>query len=333
MRNRVFRLLSLLLIPLLAAGLLAADSLSARAAEQPAQPPAVPVLTPEQPEEETTPGEETPGEDKGLPFAREEAAGRYEAWSAGHPDWTQAQVVLWVNMELDRPFYTDTDVVEQPDSLTVLVNKYHALPADYVPELEALGYGYGSGSLRPQAAAAFRAMADAAWADGISLRSVSAYRSYSQQSSTYNRWLSQDRQSSVDTYSARPGFSEHQTALALDINVASLKAHFENTPAYAWLAEHCAEYGFVLRYPQGKEHITGYQFEPWHYRYVGQEIAQVCMEHGLTLEEYFALQPAQGAEPAEEEPAAAPETAQAGSAAPEQAAAPAPQPDPDLPTI
>ena len=307
MRNRVFRLLSLLLIPLLAAGLLAADSLSARAAEQPAQPPAVPVLTPEQPEEET-PGEGAVGEDECLPFAREEAAGRYEAWSAAHPDWTQAQVVLWVNMELDRPFYTDTDVVEQPDSLTVLVNKYHALPADYVPELEALGYGYGSGSLRPQAAAAFRAMADAAWADGISLRSVSAYRSYSQQSSTYNRWLSQDRQSSVDTYSARPGFSEHQTALALDINVASLKAHFENTPAYAWLAEHCAEYGFVLRYPQGKEHITGYQFEPWHYRYVGQEIAQVCMEHGLTLEEYFALQPAQSepdqqtAAPAAEQP-------------------------------
>ena len=307
MRNRVFRLLSLLLIPLLAAGLLAADSLSARAAEQPAQPPAVPVLTPEQPEEET-PGEGAVGEDECLPFAREAAAGRYEAWSAAHPDWTQAQVVLWVNMELDRPFYTGTDVVEQPDSLTVLVNKYHALPADYVPELEALGYGYGSGSLRPQAAAAFRAMADAAWADGISLRSVSAYRSYSQQSSTYNRWLSQDRQSSVDTYAARPGFSEHQTALALDINVASLKAHFENTPAYAWLAEHCAEYGFVLRYPQGKEHITGYQFEPWHYRYVGQEIAQVCMEHGLTLEEYFALQPAQSepdqqtAAPAAEQP-------------------------------
>lgn len=319
MRNRVFRLLSLLLIPLLAAGLLAADSLSARAAEQPAQPPAVPVLTPEQPEEET-PGEGAVGEDECLPFAREEAAGRYEAWSAAHPDWTQAQVVLWVNMELDRPFYTGTDVVEQPDSLTVLVNKYHALPADYVPELEALGYGYGSGSLRPQAAAAFRAMADAAWADGISLRSVSAYRSYSQQSSTYNRWLSQDRQSSVDTYSARPGFSEHQTALALDINVASLKAHFENTPAYAWLAEHCAEYGFVLRYPQGKEHITGYQFEPWHYRYVGQEIAQVCMEHGLTLEEYFALQPAQSepdqqtAAPAAEQPALS-------------------KPDPELPLI
>ena len=176
-------------------------------------------------------------------------------------------------------------------------------------------------------------MADAAWADGISLRSVSAYRSYSQQSSTYNRWLSQDRQSSVDTYSARPGFSEHQTALALDINVASLKVHFENTPAYAWLAEHCAEYGFVLRYPQGKEHITGYQFEPWHYRYVGVEVAQVCMDRGLTLEEYFALRPAQEEEPEAAPEAADPEPAQTESAAPAQPVAPDPQPDPDLPMI
>ena len=195
--------------------------------------------------------------------------------------------------------------------------------ADYVPELESVGAGYGSGSLRPQAAAAFRAMADAARADGISLRSVSAYRSYARQESTYNRWLSQDSQASVDTYSARPGASEHQTGLALDINVASLKAHFEDTPAYAWLAEHCAEYGFILRYPQGKEHITGYQFEPWHYRYVGVEVAQVCMDRGLTLEEYFALRPAQEAEPAAEGPAAAPE----------EAVDPAPQPDPDLPMI
>lgn len=268
-----------------------------------------------------------------LPFYRPELAGRYGACQAAHPDWTAARSVLWVNMELDHPFYTGTDTVEQPDSLTVLVNKYRLLPADYAPQVESVGASYGSGSLRPQAAAAFRAMADAARADGISLRSVSAYRSYARQESTYNRWLSQDSQASVDTYSARPGASEHQTGLALDINVASLKAHFEDTPAYAWLAEHCAEYGFILRYPQGKEHITGYQFEPWHYRYVGVEVAQVCMDRGLTLEEYFALRPAQEEEPEAAPEAADPEPAQTESAAPAQPVAPDPQPDPDLPMI
>ena len=95
----------------------------------------------------------------------------------------------------------------------------------------------------------------------------------------------------MDTFSARPGHSEHQTGLALDINVASSSAHFENTPAFAWLKEHCAQYGFILRYDQGKEDITGYRFEPWHYRYVGVETAQAVMEQGLAYEEYLALQP------------------------------------------
>ena len=226
-----------------------------------------------------------------LPNSYPEYESRYLAWGEEHPELSPEQVVLAVNIGLDGAFYEDTDVVSNPDSPTVLVNKYHALPQDYVPQLEALGSGYGSGSLQPEAAAAFRAMADAAREDGISLRSVSAYRSYARQKTLYSRYLSYDSQASVDSYSARPGFSEHQTALALDINVASLSAHFENTPAYAWLSEHCAQYGFILRYPQGKEDLTGYRFEPWHYRYVGTEIAQVCMSQGLTYEEYIALQP------------------------------------------
>ncbi len=308
------RLLSLLLLPPLAAGMLAAGALTTRAADQEQERFTISSisLTPAQASSDASP--------ESLPFARPDRMERYQAWAEANPDWTAAQTVLWVNMDRDRPFYTDPDTVEQPDSLTVLVNKYHLLSADYVPELESVGAGYGSGSLRPQAADAFRAMADAARADGISLRSVSAYRSYDRQESIYRRYLSQDSQSSVDTYSARPGSSEHQTGLALDINVASLKAHFEDTPAYAWLVEHCAEFGFVLRYPQGKESITGYQFEPWHYRYVGREIAQVCMDQNLTLEEYFALQPTQS-EP--DQKTAAPTAEQPAP----------PKPDPDLPLI
>ena len=85
---------------------------------------------------------------------------------------------------------------------------------------------------------------------------------------------------------------EHQTGLALDINTASLSDHFEETEEYAWLVENSWRYGFILRFPEGKEEITGYQFEPWHYRYVGPAAARVCYENGWTLEEYHARQPA-----------------------------------------
>ena len=224
-----------------------------------------------------------------LPNGRADRLDRYSAWAASHPELDAAAVALRVNMDWDRTFYTQIQAVTDPTSLTALVNKQYALSAEYVPELEVLGGNYGVGSLHPTAAAAFRAMADAAWADGISLRSVSAYRSYSTQSGLYNSYLRQDSRASVDTYSARPGHSEHQTGLAVDINVASTGAHFENTPAFAWLKAHCAEYGYILRYDKGQEHITGFRFEPWHYRYVGKEIAETVMSWGISYEEYLAL--------------------------------------------
>ena len=228
-----------------------------------------------------------------LPNCREERLDRYAACLQDHPELSPQEVVLQVNMDLDRPFYQDPEVLSLSSGsgdTQILVNKYHALPSDYIPQLVPLT-GLGSGSLTPEAAEAFSAMVQAAREDGVSLRSKSSYRSYATQRTTYNRNLSLYSQSFTDTFSARPGHSEHQTGLAVDINSASMLDHFERTPAYAWLQEHCAQYGFLLRYPEGKDHITGYRFEPWHYRYVGREIAAVCMEEGLTLEEYFAAQP------------------------------------------
>lgn len=226
-----------------------------------------------------------------LPNARTGRLDRYLAWAEAHPEDTWENTVFSVNADRDLAFYSTVSEITDPSSTAALVNKHYALPAGYVPELEALGYPYGSGSLRPEAAQAFRAMADAARTEGVSLRGVSAYRSYASQKITYNNYLKKYRQSVVDNFSARPGHSEHQTGLALDINVASSKAHFENTRAFAWLKEHCAEYGFILRYDQGKEAVTGYRFEPWHYRYVGVDVAKACMEQGLCYEEYLALQP------------------------------------------
>lgn len=224
-----------------------------------------------------------------LPNGLSDRLDRYSAWAANYPEIDAKTVVLQVNMDRDQAFYSQIQEIADPSSLTVLVNKHYVLSAGYVPELEVLGSRYGSGSLRPEAAAAFRAMADAARADGISLRSVSAYRSYNTQKSLYNNYLKQYKRATVDTFSARPGHSEHQTGLALDINVARTSAHFENTAAFAWLKAHCAEYGFILRYDQGQEAITGFRFEPWHYRYVGQEIASAVMSWGISYEEYVAL--------------------------------------------
>lgn len=226
-----------------------------------------------------------------LPNARTGRLDRYLAWMEAHPEDAPEKAVFSVNADRDLAFYSAVTETADPSGLTALVNKHYALPAGYVPELEALGAGYGYGSLRPEAAQAFRAMADAARAEGVSLRSVSAYRSYGSQKVTYNNYLKKYKRSVVDNFSARPGHSEHQTGLALDINVASSKARFENTKAFAWLKAHCAEYGFILRYDQGKEAVTGYRFEPWHYRYVGVDIAKVCMEQGLCYEEYLALLP------------------------------------------
>ena len=229
-----------------------------------------------------------------LPNCSPELLERCLAYARTAPDLSPEQVVLQVRIGLDRPFYTSMEEVQILEDPAVLVNKYHPLPADYVPELEPLGSSYGSGALAPAAAQAFRQMADAARLEGVSLRSVSAYRSYATQERLYRDYLSQGSQRWVDTFSARPGHSEHQTGLALDINVARISAHFEDTAEFAWLQEHCAEYGFILRYPEGKDDLTGYRFEPWHYRYVGTEIAQACTEGELTLEEYTASLPVSG---------------------------------------
>lgn len=121
--------------------------------------------------------------------------------------------------------------------------------------------------------------------NGISLNIVSGYRTYSYQKKIYEKYSARDTMSEADTYSARPGHSEHQTGLAFDVNMAS--DEFDGTPEAIWLAQHCHEYGFVIRFPKDKEDITGYQYEPWHIRYVGVELATYLYNNNLCLEEYF----------------------------------------------
>ena len=131
-------------------------------------------------------------------------------------------------------------------------------------------------------------MQQAAAAEGINIWICSGYRSYSYQQQLYDNYVAQDGKEEADRYSARPGHSEHQTGLAIDVNDAG--SDFDGTPEAAWLAAHCADYGFIIRYKQGKESSTGYMAESWHIRYLGD--AELCRKidaSGLSLEEYLGI--------------------------------------------
>jgi D-alanyl-D-alanine carboxypeptidase len=174
------------------------------------------------------------------------------------------------------------------------VNKRRPLvPAGWAPaELETVE-GH---RLRPEAAGAARELLAAARADGAGVVLLSGYRSYDEQVTTYAGWVAQQGREAADTVSARPGHSEHQTGLALDVGEGGpcdLRACFAGTATAAWVAEHAPEHGFVVRYPPGQEPVTGYAHEPWHLRYLGPERAQALARSGAaTLEEFSGLGPA-----------------------------------------
>lgn len=136
-----------------------------------------------------------------------------------------------------------------------------------------------------EAAEAFMRMSDAASAEGVTVKVVSGYRDKVYQEGLYNTYAANNGVQEADTYSARPRHSEHETGLCCDIN--DVNASFEYTQAFQWLQQNGAEYGYILRYPKGKEGITGYIYEPWHWRYVGKETAIAVKNSGLTYDEYY----------------------------------------------
>jgi zinc D-Ala-D-Ala carboxypeptidase len=176
---------------------------------------------------------------------------------------------------------------EEAGSVTVVVNKKHRLPEGYSPAT----VNFKSGSLRSVAAEAAQKLFDAALNAGYQPKLVSGYRSFSQQTVVYNGYVEQDGQANADTYSARPGHSEHQTGLAMDVGNANgeceLNSCFGSTALGIWIAQNAHTYGFIIRYPLGKEEFTGYQYEPWHLRYVGIDVAAKIYERKVTLDEYF----------------------------------------------
>ena len=157
----------------------------------------------------------------------------------------------------------------------LIANKTYPLPSTYNPGVD------------PVANTALQKMFAAAKTDGLDLFVRSGFRSYATQKNLYNNYVARDGKAEADRYSARPGHSEHQTGLGFDINKAN--SSFEGTPEAIWLAENCHKYGFIIRYPKGKEHITGYIYEPWHVRYLGVDNATDVYNSGLCLEEYLGI--------------------------------------------
>jgi D-alanyl-D-alanine carboxypeptidase len=187
--------------------------------------------------------------------------------------------------------------IDDPNSLWVVVNKQRPLnPADYYPpDLRAPQVPYGAYDQRTEAATAVEQMFAAFLAEtGQEMESISGFRSYDSQVSTYNGWVNQLGQAQADLVSARPGHSEHQTGLAIDIASVpancSLEECFAQTAQAQWAAANAYRFGFILRYPADKTPITGYAYEPWHFRYVGVALATEMHDTGVTtLEEYFGL--------------------------------------------
>ena len=200
------------------------------------------------------------------------------------------KIISIVNSKADYKFYTDTKEANVKDGNLILVNKFYHLPDKYEPDdLVTLTEKYNQGvnnKMRKEAADAFMKMVDGAMLDSIILKNSSAYRSYDYQVNLYDRYAKRDGKEKADIYSARPGYSEHQTGLCSDIN--KIDSSFANTKEAKWLAGNAYKYGFILRFPKGKEDITGYKYEPWHFRYVGIDAAKVIYDNNLTLEEYYA---------------------------------------------
>lgn len=270
------------------------ESLSAFRSEQQPVEPAQPMPDPQDnPDKQDNPQNPSDQEDKGKdsvdkPMPSDEPVpsdepGQTEP-SKGTPDEPKESPEPPVEKPANNVYIPNQEPPTSPTIIEgiVVANKHYPLPADYNKGED------------PIAREAFNQMAAAARLEGFELVAFSTFRSFERQETLYNQYVAKDGQAAADKYSARPGYSEHQTGLAFDIGEKNFEQHwaatsFGDTPAGKWVAANAHLYGFILRYPLGKEEITGYMHEAWHFRYVGIEPATDMYTHNQTLEEYLDL--------------------------------------------
>lgn len=228
---------------------------------------------------------------KKLNYCYTKKQDRYESYQKKNKKLSWEDIVTQVNLNLDYGFYTHTKETMALNKDYILVNKYLYLSSDYIPDnLEDIPTDYARSGMKLVKSAKnnFVEMAKVAKNDGYPVIAMSSYRSYDYQVNLYNNYVKKDGIDAADTYSARAGFSEHQTGLCVDVYDGDLPyTSFEKSKSFHWMQENAYKYGFILRFPAGKENITGYQYESWHYRYVGVDIATYIHKHDITFDEYY----------------------------------------------
>ena len=229
---------------------------------------------------------------KKIKYFKMDNLDRYINYKSKNPDKEIEQIIKDVNMDLDKEPYEDMKKATNLNSINILVNKHNYLTEDYVPEnLENINSSYALSNMKmvSEAKNAFENLSKDAAKQNLKVIAMSTYRSYEYQVDLYNRYVKTDGKEAADTYSGRPGNSEHQTGLAVDVyNVKETYTNFEKTKEYTWMQDNAYKYGFILRFPKDKENETGYEFESWHYRYVGLKAAKYIKEHNISFEEYCA---------------------------------------------
>ena len=188
-------------------------------------------------------------------------------------------------------FYQKINDIKNPNDIKVLVNKLNRLDKNYVPnDLEKISLEYSNQDkyLKHIARINFEKLSRDAKKEGYNIIAVSAYRDYNYQKNLFDSYVKEKGLNYTLKCSAKPGHSEHQTGLSIDVEGSNHDYNlFERTKEFDWIYHNAHKYGFILRYPKGKEYITGFKYEPWHYRYVGKDIATIIYFENITLEEYY----------------------------------------------
>lgn len=217
---------------------------------------------------------------------------KYIAYSDKNPEISLTEVIALVNVHRDQDYYENMEVADTSKGNTMLVNKYNALSKDYeVEDLKTISktYSYGDNKkLNKEAYDAFISLADDAKKEGYTILIVSSYRTYQDQEDVWKDYKASFGTKKADAYAARAGSSEHETGLAIDVaDYNDKNDKFEATESFKWMQTNAHKYGYILRYPKGKENITGYSYEAWHYRYVGIDTATKVYNEGITYDEYY----------------------------------------------
>jgi len=220
-----------------------------------------------------------------------ENAQRYIDYQASYPNLPFDIVIAYVNVNIDKTPYSDIQPVVDPNEITVLVNQFFSLPSNWEPD-DFMDIGTGH-LMREEAAAQFILMRDTMREANLTLNPVVTFRSFSRQQNHYNSAVARFGTASADGGFARPGHSEHQTGLAIDVlhkghdGGLMMNMGFENSSQYKWMVDNAHEFGFILRYPNGYRQQSGFMYEPWHWRYVGVSIATKMKNEKIDLYEEF----------------------------------------------